>query len=118
MDRRLVGRARQDSIERIDFADEVSLSKAPYGGIATHRTDLLQIETDECGTCSHPGRRRGCFDTGMSTTDYNNIISGHGHSLGGTNTGVKTKLFHVKHLFPNAEPPEESVEHLLGRITP
>jgi hypothetical protein len=57
---------------------------------------------------THPRRHGGSFNPGMTPADYDDIKLLHG------SLRLSVGVFHVEQSFPDAEPPEQRVEHILG----
>ena len=77
MDRRSIGGAPDQTVERIDFPHEVPLAQPADGRIAAHRTDGFQVEADQPDPHTHARCDRGCLATGMAATHDKNIETGH-----------------------------------------
>ena len=74
VDRSLIGGTSEHTVERIDLAHQVTLSKAPDRGVAAHRTELHRIERYQCDTRAHSrcGARR--LDARMPAANDDNIV--------------------------------------------
>src|SRR5690606_37854804 len=70
MDGRLVRRAPDQPVERIDLTNKMPLPQAADGRVATHGADRGAIERDQSGTCTHARRDRCGLATGMAATNH------------------------------------------------
>jgi hypothetical protein len=86
-----VGEPAHDSVKRVDLADEVAFAEAADRRIARHGADRGEVLGDQRRTCAHS--RGGGRGLAAGVTSAN-----HDH--------VKSSVFHVKHLFPDAEAAE------------
>ena len=77
MDGRRIGCLGDHSIECIDLANEMTLSKTADGRIAAHRTDRIDRKADERDFRPHPRCDTRGFDTRVATTDYDDIKGVH-----------------------------------------
>ena len=70
MDRRCIRGAGDNSIERVNLANQMAFPEAAYCWIAGHRSNLIAPKTDESGLRAHA---RGCrcgLATCMATTNH------------------------------------------------
>jgi hypothetical protein len=87
------------AIERIDFADQVSLSQTSNGWVTGHLSDGCATVGQQKRARSGPCGGRGRLAAGMPATDHDYVES-HRRIL----------LFHVKHSFPDAKVAEYHVK--------
>ena len=93
-----VGDTAHDAVHRVDLAHEVALAETADGGVAGHDADIGAAQGDERGARAHAGGGMGCFGSGVSATDDDDIEI----------------MFHVKHpLLADAEAGENLVEDIL-----
>lgn len=124
MDRRSVSRTTDNAVERIDLPHEMTLAEPPDRWIAAHGPDLGEIETHQRRSRTHARRSASRLDTGMTAADDYDIETLHGRPDTAKPVAIKVELrklvqpamFHVKHLFSDAEPTEQGIEHILGRM--
>src|SRR5690606_29432788 len=77
LDAGLIGDAAHQSIQRIDFADQVPLAQATDSGIAAHDADRIEAMRHQRGRNTQTrGSRRG-FAAGMAPSNYDDSIIGH-----------------------------------------
>ena len=62
------------SAQCVDFAHDLSFGNATDGGVATHLCNLVHVHGDETRLRPQSGSRGGRLTTGMSGTDYNDVI--------------------------------------------
>jgi hypothetical protein len=77
MDRRRIGRAPDQAVERIDLAHQMSFAEPADRRIAAHRADCREIEAYERGARTHPRGRRRRFAAGMTAADNQDIEAVH-----------------------------------------
>ena len=87
-----------NAIERVNLANKVPFSESTNRGIAGHHPDFRRIKRNQNRAHTHPrsGMRR--INASMSATNDDNF---------------KIRMFHVKHLLPEAEARENIIEHRL-----
>jgi hypothetical protein len=73
LQRRQIGRARHDTAERIDFANDGAFGDPTDGGIARHLTDCLQCARHNAYTGADPSSRDGGFRSGMPSADDDHV---------------------------------------------
>ena len=83
-----------DPIERVHLADEMPLPQPTDCRVATHRPNLVEVESDEACPRTHPRGSTSCLDTGMAAPDYKNIKIAHSaRALLNAAAGVKATCF-------------------------
>ena len=77
LDERIVDGAAHFAAERVNFAHQMSLTRAADGGVAGHEGDGIQIEREQQRIQPHSctGQRR--FTARMARTDDDNIKTIH-----------------------------------------
>ena len=78
MDCRCICSAADNSIQRIDLTDEVSLPQAANSRIAAHCADLGQVKAHQRSACTHARRGTGGLDAGMAAADNDDFEGLHG----------------------------------------
>ena len=81
MDRGRIGRARDQTVEGIDFANEMALAQSTDRRIAAHRADGGKIEAHQCNTRTHARRDRSRLHTGMAAANNDDVERMHGSAL-------------------------------------
>ena len=69
-----IGRPAHQSIERVDFADEMPFAQAANCRITGHDTDRIGAERDQCRARARACSSTRCLAAGVATADYNDII--------------------------------------------
>src|SRR2546423_5629859 len=75
-----IGIAAHQTAHRIDFAHDGTLRNAADRGIAGHLTNRVQHRREEKRSGTQPRCHRCCFSTGVTTTDDDYVIVGHGRN--------------------------------------
>ncbi|MEY9611533.1 hypothetical protein ABIF21_004407 [Bradyrhizobium elkanii] len=68
-----VGHPAHQTIQRVDFADQMALAEPPDGGIARHRANGRETMGHQGGLCTHPGRSARGFAAGMAAADDDDV---------------------------------------------
>jgi hypothetical protein len=104
LDPGFVGDTAHESVERIDFSDDVTFAEASDRGIARHRADRRERMGQQGGLGPSPSGRRGGFTAGMAAAHDDDIETRHPDPL---------PLFHVKQgSFADAEPGEDITQNI------
>ena len=112
MDRRGIGSASDQPVERIDLADHMPLAQSTDRWIARHCANVLRVERHE-RSARAPTRRRGCgFGSGMATANHHYIEP----AIALVRRGGRVKAVPRGTSFADAETPEQRVEHFTSRI--
>ena len=74
MDCGTIGGTGHQTIEHIEFADQMTLAHPTDGGIAAHLADILDAERDQSHPSATARRCRSRFRAGMSTTNDENVV--------------------------------------------
>ena len=115
MDRGRIRRARHDTVEGIDLADDMSLAQPADCGVARHRADVMRRKGNECGAGPPTGGGAGGLYPCMSPTNYDHVEHTFVPSLA-PRRGQKCSTWNS--LFADAEPRKQRVEHRLAGIDP
>ena len=92
-----VGYAAHQAIQRIDFSHQMTFAQPANGGIAGQGSNVLFSHRHQGSFSAQTAGGSRSFKTGMPSTDNDDLI-----------------LFHVKHLFPDAEGCEDHIQIILG----
>ncbi len=92
------------TIEGIDFADQMALAETADRGIAGHRTDGREAMSDQRGSRTHSGRRGSGFTAGVAAANHDDIealsLCSHGRTssseAGKLEVETGKEVFHVK----------------------
>ncbi len=77
-----VGHFAHDAAQGVDFADQVSLRDAAYGGIAAHLGDEVHVHGDERGLETHARRGHGGLAAGVTRAhDHDIVLFGESHPI-------------------------------------
>ena len=93
-----VGEPAHHAVQGVDLPDEMALAQSADRRVAGHRARIVGPQGDQRDHDTHPCRRRGRFDPRMARTNDDDII-----------------VFHVKHLFPDAESRKDLVKIVVRR---
>ena len=93
MNRRSIRGPSDDSVKSIHLPNQMTFAQAADSGVATHRSDLVDIKRDECNARTHARSSAGCFDAGVTATDYNYIELVHAGALLKARLRVKGPCF-------------------------
>jgi hypothetical protein len=59
--------------QRVDFFDQMTFADTPDGGIARHLTNMVEVQGQHEGLRTHARRRKGRFNSGVSTADDEDV---------------------------------------------
>ena len=109
-----IGDPAHQPIERVDFADQVTLAEAADRRIAGHRANRREALRDERRARAHPRGGSGRLATGMAAADNDHIeaavhrnLQNPGRFSEAQNTRSKAlprRAFHVKHIARSKSP--------------
>ena len=94
MDRPGIGGACHQSVERVDLANEMAFAQSADRGVARQGADLRARLREQRHARAAAGGSGSRLRAGVPAADDDHI-----------------KLFHVEHLFPEAEAAEQRVQH-------
>ena len=77
MDRRGVGRARDQPVEGIDLADQMALAEPADAGLHDIAPILRGVERHQRDARAAPRGRRSRLDAGMAAADHDDIERAH-----------------------------------------
>ena len=78
MDSTVIGSPRYHAVESVHLTNQVALTQTPDRGIATHRTDLVRVERDECHRRAQSSTSTRGLDPGMAAANHNHLVfAGH-----------------------------------------
>jgi len=77
VDARLIGSARNETIERVYFADEMAFANTAYRRVAGHGADCIGGKADQRDTSTASRRGGGGFTPRMPPTHNNDIEPNH-----------------------------------------
>ena len=100
---------RDDPVKGINLAHQVPLAQPADGRVATHRADCIKVKTDQRDMCAHPRCHSRSLNSGMASADNDDVKLLHDAKA------LSRGMFHVEQSFADAEPSEQSVEHVFGR---
>lgn len=115
MDRGGIRRPSDHAIESVDLADEVALAETADCGVAAHCPDLGDIESHQRRLCAHSRGGAGGLDPCVPSSQYDHIECVHAAPLPTLSQRVKKPDVSRETLLPDAETPEQRIEHLLCR---
>lgn len=82
------------SIQGIDFSDQMALADSSDGGVAAELTDRIESLRHQGGLGAGSGSRRSSVATGMSSSNDNHIVVGrHGGSTQCCETSITSSRF-------------------------
>ena len=68
-----IGDAAHQTVESIDFTDQMPLAEAADGRVARHFANGRETVGDQGSARAHSSRRRRCFTARMAAADHNHV---------------------------------------------
>ena len=93
MNRRSIRGPSDDSVKSIHLPNQMTFAQAADSRVTTHRSDLVDIKRDKRNARTHARSSAGCFDAGVTATDYNYIELVHANALMKARLRVKGPCF-------------------------